>query len=126
MYYTTRNSLNSLLNETFGYESATIMRSDIMKEDGNYVLEIEMPGVKKEEVNLSLEKGYLNVAVKKAKKTENIEYVLNERIKKDYSREFYLGEGYEEEDIRASLNDGILRLVFPQVKKSEKRIISIE
>ena len=102
------------------------MRSDIMKEDGNYVLEIEMPGVKKEEVNLSLEKGYLNVAVKKAKKTENIEYVLNERIKKDYSREFYLGEGYEEEDIRASLNDGILRLVFPQVKKSEKRIISIE
>ena len=126
MYYTTRNSLNSLLNEAFGYETTNMMRSDIKKEDGNYVVEIEMPGVKKEEISLSLEKGYLNVAVKQAKKQEGVEYVLNERVRGEYSRNYYLGDGFVEEDIRASLNDGILRLVFPQVKKSEKRIISIE
>ncbi|MBR3840361.1 MAG: Hsp20 family protein [Erysipelotrichales bacterium] len=126
MYYTTRNSLNSLLNEAFGYETTNMMRSDIKKEDGNYVVEIEMPGVKKEEISLSLEKGYLNVAVKQAKKQEGVEYVLNERIKGEYSRNYYLGDGFVEEDIRASLSDGILRLVFPQVKKAEKKVISID
>ena len=126
MYYTTRNSLNSLLNEAFGYETTNMMRSDIKKEDGNYVVEIEMPGVKKEEISLSLEKGYLNVAVKQAKKQEGVEYVLNERVRGEYSRNYYLGDGFVEEDIRASLSDGILRLVFPQVKKAEKKVISID
>lgn len=126
MYYTTRNSLNSLLNEAFGYETTNMMRSDIKKEDGNYVVEIEMPGVKKEEISLSLEKGYLNVAVKQAKKQEGVEYVLNERVRGEYSRNYYLGDGFVEEDIRASLRDGILCLVFPQVKKTEKKVISID
>lgn len=126
MYYTTRNGLNSLLKDTFGYETSNLMRSDIKKEDGNYVVEIEMPGVKKEEISLSLDKGYLNVAVKQTSDDSHTDYVLHERVRGEYSRNYYLGDGFVEEDIRASLSDGILRLVFPQVKKAEKKVISID
>lgn len=126
MYYTTRNSLSSLLNEAFNYDFSNVMRSDIRKDGDNYILEIEMPGIKKEEISLALEKGYLTVSVNRNIEETATEYVLHERTLGNYSRNYYLGDGFVEEDIKASLNDGILRLVFPQTKKVERKAILID
>ncbi len=119
------NNLESLFNDAFNYNRPVqVMRTDIKKEDDNYVVEIEVPGVKKENVNLSLENGYLEVAINREAKEAN--YILNERKAGKYSRRFYLGEGFVEEDIKAKLADGVLTLMFPVEKKAEKKFISIQ
>ena len=119
------NNLENLFNDAFNYNRPVqVMRTDITKEDDNYVVEIDVPGVKKENINLSLENGYLEVSVNKEAKEAN--YIVNERKAGKYSRRFYLGDGFVEEDIRAKLADGVLTLVFPVEKKTEKRTISIQ
>ena len=124
MYYV-NPIFNSAIKNAFGYENTSgMMRSNIKKEDDNYVVEIEMPGIK-EQISLSLKNGYLKVGVDNKKAEEQATYILHERYEGSYSRSYYLGDQFVEEDIKASLQDGILRLVFPQVKKQEKKVIPI-
>ena len=92
------------------------MRTDIKNTDNGFELEIEMPGVNKEDVNLSLENGYLTVSVNK-KEESNEKYVRRERLTKS-SRSYYVGD-VDEDKIKASLNNGILLISFP--KQEEQR-----
>ena len=46
------------------------MRTDIMEKDGNYILEIELPGFKKEDIRAELKDGYLTVSADITKSSE--------------------------------------------------------
>lgn len=103
-----------------------IMKSDIYEKDGNYIIEIDLPGFKKEEINVDLDDKYLVV---KAIKTESIEekYIRKERYYGEYKRSFYVGD-VKENSIKASYNNGMLSLSFPKVEvdKSSKKQIYID
>lgn len=103
-----------------------IMKSDIYEKDGNYIIEIDLPGFKKEEINVDLDDKYLVV---KAIKTESIEekYIKKERYYGEYKRSFYVGD-VKENSIKASYNNGMLSLSFPKVEvdKSRKKQIYID
>ncbi len=105
-----------------------IMRSDIYESDGNYVIEIDLPGFKKEEINIDLEDKYLVVSVsKKEEKEEKTRYIRKERYYGEYKRSFYVGT-VKEDSIKASYNDGILILSYPKVQaeKNTRKQISID
>ena len=110
-----------------------LMKTDIRELDGNYLLEVEIPGVKKEDVKAEIDKGYLTV--KASSNTENSEkdkdgrFIRRERYIGQYSRTFLVGEHINQEDIKAKFEDGILKLSFPkkEVKEIEKeKYIAIE
>ncbi len=110
-----------------------LMKTDIRELDGNYLLEVEIPGVKKEDVKAEIDKGYLTV--KASSNTENSEkdkdgrFIRRERYIGQYSRTFFVGEHINQEDIKAKFEDGILKLSFPkkEVKEIEKeKYIAIE
>jgi len=110
----------------YGKNADHIMKTDVKELDDTYELEMDLPGFKKEEIQISLEDGYMTInAVKgldqdeKEKKTGK--YIRRERYVGSCCRSFYVGENITEEDIQAEFKHGILKLTIP--KKDPKKEI---
>ncbi|MBR3693251.1 MAG: Hsp20 family protein [Erysipelotrichales bacterium] len=127
MYMTRTNQLDSLFNEVFPYRerpSVQYMHTDIKKVNENYIMEIDLPGVSKESISISLEKGLLTIMVNEG--NEDTEYVLRERVHGEYGRRYRVSKDLVEEDIKAAFQQGVLTLTFPVEKKVERKTITIE
>ena len=111
-----------------------LMKTDVKATDAGYELEIDVPGIDKENIAVQLENGYVTVTAKTEKKNdegkENGHYIRRERFYGTYSRSFYVGEDVNEEDVKAKYENGTLKLFVPdkekQPKEETKKIISIE
>ncbi|MCR5278118.1 MAG: Hsp20/alpha crystallin family protein, partial [Lachnospiraceae bacterium] len=111
-----------------------IMKTDVKESDGGYDLEIELPGYKKEDLQLELKDGYLNVVATTKQNTDdqdkNGHYIRRERYIGTSSRSFYVGDEVTENDIKAKFEDGVLNIYVPkkeeQPKVPESKYISIE
>lgn len=117
----------------YGKHANGLMKTDVRDKDGNYELDIELPGYKKDEISLSLENGYLIVGASKTvneeKKDDNGKLLRQERYSGAMQRSFYVGEGIDENDVKAKFEDGVLSLSFPKEKEPElpeKKTIAIE
>ncbi|MBR2614946.1 MAG: Hsp20 family protein [Clostridia bacterium] len=108
---------------TFFDSSLKNMRTDIKTTESGYDLEIEMPGVDKKDINLSLENGYLTVSFNKEVK-ENDNYVRRERID-SFKRSYYVGD-VDKNLVKANLQNGVLIVSIPNVKKEENFNIQID
>ncbi len=108
------------------------MQTDIEKRENETVYNIEMPGVKKENINITLEKGVLNISVSKQKEVDESDteknYILKERSSESYSRSFTVNEYLTKDDITAKLEDGVLEITVPNVAEQEsgKQVIEIQ
>lgn len=107
----------------FSVNNTQIMKTDVKEEAGNYVLDIELPGYAKEDIEAELKDGYLTIS---ANKTENKEekdaqgkYIRKERYTGTCRRSFYVGDQQQQEDIKADFKDGVLRLMFPKETQKE-------
>ena len=102
----------------FGESAVTGMKVDVQDKGDSYLLEADLPGVKKEEVNLSVENSVLTISVEqKEEKNEDDtarRYICRERRAVSMSRSFSL-EGIQEDGITADYADGVLRLTLPKV-----------
>ena len=115
-------------------ERTDLMKTDIRETEKGFELDIELPGYKKEDLNLDLTNGYLTISA--AKDTEKEEkdkegrVIRRERYSGSMKRSFFVGKDITEEDIKARFEDGILKLGVPkkEVKEQipEKKVITIE
>lgn len=113
---------------------AAIMRTDVKETETGYELHVDLPGYKKENVQVELRDGCLTVTAKTAEnrdeKDENGKYIRRERYSGTCSRAFYVGEDIEQNEIKAKFEDGILKLSVPKKeakpKVEENRYIAIE
>lgn len=100
------------------------MRTDVSEKDGKYILEIEVPGYRKEDVKISLYNGNLTVTASRNNNTEDKDakgkVLRQERYSGTMSRTFYVGDAIKDTDIHASFNDGILRIELPTEQKKEE------
>lgn len=104
-------------NKAENRERLPIMRTDIREKDGNYILEIELPGFKKEDIQAQLKDGYLTVSAQAAssegKEAEGA-LIHSERWTSSCKRTFYVGEQLRQEDIHGAFENGILTLRVPK------------
>lgn len=101
----------------YTHQRKSLMRTDVKETAGSYVLEMELPGFKKDEIEISLEDGYLTIhAAKKAdKETEEKEnYICRERFSGACERKFHVGEDILDTEIGAAFDQGILTLTLPK------------
>jgi HSP20 family protein len=106
--------------------SNVLMKSDIYEEGNNYVIEIDLPGFKKEDVTINYDKGYLTIEAKKEEtKEEKKNYVKRERYYGEFKRSFYVGD-IDDSLIKAKFEDGILKINFPKKELENKKLIDIE
>lgn len=98
---------------------------DIREEDNAYLIDADMPGVKKEDIHLDYHDGYLNISINReeSKEEENKSYIHKERRSCSMHRTLNLGE-LDMDRIEATLKDGILSIKAPKAQQieSKKRI----
>ena len=100
------------------------MKTDIREEVNKYIMEIDLPGLKKEDILINYENGYLTIkAVKKVELKTEV-YVRRERFYGEVKRSFYIGEK-KESDIKANYENGILTISFPKEETPKKEIPNI-
>jgi len=100
----------------------SVMKTDIKEQKDKYVIEMDLPGYEKENINLSLKDGYLKISAEVNKETNNDEedrLIHRERYYGQCSRSFFVGEQIHEEDIRAEFKNGTLKIEVP--KKEERK-----
>ena len=117
----------------YGKHAAGLMKTDIRDKDGNYELDIDLPGFKKDEISLTLDNGYLVIGARKMLNEDEKDgkgtLLRQERYSGAMQRSFYVGDGIDETDVKAKFEDGVLRLSFPKEKEPElpeKKTILIE
>lgn len=107
-------------------KNGAVMKSDIYEKDGNYNIEIDVPGFDKKDINIECKNGYLTVTAKRESNEESNDknYIRKERSYGEYSRTFYLGD-VDADLINAKFNNGILFITVPKEEKETKKIIEI-
>ena len=117
----------------YGNKMQNAMKTDVRETKENYEIDVDLPGFKKEDIQVHLENGYLTIAAstsdEKEEKNKKGEYLRKERYTGRCSRSFYIGATIKEEDIHAKFDNGILTLTLPKKKDdslSDSRQIGIE
>ena len=117
----------------YGKNAARVMKTDLKEHEDGYELSVDLPGFKKDQIQLQLSNGYLTVSAAKGVEEEGKDQkgrlVHQERFSGSMSRSYYVGENLEEEDIKARFENGVLTLDFPkaeQKKLPEKKTSMIE
>ena len=119
--------------QLYGKNAAREMKTDVHEHEDHYEVDIDLPGFKKEDLNLELQNGYLTVTATKGldkeEKTGKGRLIRQERYAGTMQRSFYVGDALTEEDITAKLEHGVLSLSIPKKderKLPEKKVIMIE
>ena len=98
--------------------SSELMRTDVEESESGYVVTMDIPGIKREDVQAELKDGYLTVNVSassdKNEQQEDGKYIRRERYYGSASRSFYVGDAVTQEDIKAKFENGTLRLEIPK------------
>lgn len=117
----------------FRTQSNGVMKTDIKEKDGNYLLDIELPGFKKEDIEINLDNGYLTIQAShntdNSEKDDEGNVIRRERSYGSCSRSFYVGESITQEDIKAKYDNGELKVLLPKKSPEEietKKTIMIE
>ena len=106
----------------FTKKEKNLMKTDIREKENEYIIDIDLPGFSKENINLSLENGYLNISAKTENNNDenNDKYIRQERFYGECSRSFYVGDDIKEEDIDAEFKNGILKITVPKQEEMKK------
>ena len=120
-------------NDFFGLDRNVkyneVMKTDIIDHDDSYEMKIDLPDIKKEDVKMSLDNGYLTIEAKVNKENDSKDkYIRKERYYGEYERSYYVGDNVNESDIDAKLENGVLTLNIKKVeeKAPEKKYIAIK
>lgn len=132
----------TLLDDFFGFpkeryvrtNNTGLMQTDIAESDDSFLLVMNLPGFKKEDVKAELKDGYLTINAStntsNEEKDDNGKYIRKERYCGSCSRSFYVGEAVTQEDIKAKFEDGTLKITVPKKELKpeveEAKYIAIE
>lgn len=122
---------NYYLNDYFDlfdrnyYKEKEYMKTDIYELDNKYIIETDLPGIKKENIKINYNNGYLIIkATKKILSSTQNTYIRRERFYGEIRRSFYIGIK-KENDIKATYKEGILQISFPKEDYQQKETKNI-
>lgn len=113
----------------YGKHGKNLMKTDVRETEETYELDIDLPGFRKDEVNVELKDGYLTISAAKGldkdQEDKKGKYIRQERYAGSCSRSFYVGEDVEPDQISAKFESGILQISVPKAAKRLPRNSSI-
>ena len=127
--------MKKLEKKLYGHHAKNMMKTDVKETDNAYELEMDLPGFKKDEIQVSIKDGYLTISAargldKDEQEKKTGKYIRKERYAGACERSFYVGENVTQEDIKGQFKHGILRLTIPKKEakpiEDKKSYIAIE
>lgn len=117
----------------YGKHAKNLMKTDVRETDTGYEIDVDLPGFKKDEVQVQVNNGYLTISAAKGLDKDEQDhkgrYIRRERYAGQCIRSFYVGSGIQPQDVRAKYEDGILRLSLPKGQAAQlpqNNTVSIE
>ncbi len=107
---------------------ATGLRVDLSEKEDHYVISAEVPGVKSEDLNVTVENDTLTISAEKRDEYEGNEggVLRRERSYGRISRSFQLGNQVDAEKIEAEYKDGVLTVTLPKLEKAKPRELKVK
>ncbi len=102
-----------------------VMPMDAWREGDRFVIELDVPGVSPETIDLDVERNVLTVRAERVARNGDWEMLASERTRGVFSRQLVLGDNLDLERIEASYDAGVLRLTVPVAEKAKPRKIEI-
>ena len=121
-------------NPLYGKHAKNMMKTDIREHDEGYEVDIDLPGFKKDEIQMELNDGVLTISAAKGldkdEEDKKGNYIRKERYAGSMSRSFYVGKHVTVEDVHPKYENGILSFSVPKEEakpvEEKKNYISIE
>lgn len=103
-------------------------RVDLHEEEGRYMLEADLPGIKKEDVKIEFNNGRLLISGKRQEEREKNKknYYRSERYFGSFERSFQFYDDINESKIDASFDNGVLKIMLPKKEQEKAKLISIK
>ena len=119
--------------ELYGKHAKNLMKTDVKETEKGYEVDMDLPGFKKDEIQMELNDGVLTISAAKGldkdEEDKKGNYIRRERYAGSTSRSFYVGNGVKNEDVHAKFENGVLRLSIPKKAAEEieaDKYVSIE
>ena len=131
------NTIQSRINDLFaddrtrGYPTSTtgvwFPPVDILGSKESYLVRVDLPGMKREDLNLEVHGGVLTLSGERklGAPAAGVEYQRTERVAGKFSRSFYLPQTVKHDGINATYRDGILEIHVPKAEEAKPKQISI-
>ncbi|MFC7491174.1 MULTISPECIES: Hsp20/alpha crystallin family protein [unclassified Knoellia] len=103
----------------------SVMPIDAWREEDTFVVELDLPGVTPESIDLDVERNVLTVRAERPGTDDRTELIAAERPRGVFSRQLILGDTLDTDHIQADYNQGVLRLRVPVAEKAKPRKIEI-
>lgn len=104
----------------------TYMPLDAWRQGDRYFVNVDLPGVDPESIDLTVEKNVLTVNASRTwERQEGDQVLLAERAHGHFSRQVFLGEGLDAEKIEARYHNGVLTLTVPVAEQAKPRKVEI-
>ncbi|MFQ5903528.1 MAG: Hsp20/alpha crystallin family protein [Candidatus Binatia bacterium] len=130
-----QSRINDLFEEAFGRSRLPHTPSsgvwyppvDILESKDSYLIRAELPGTKKEDLNVELKDGALTLSGERKfeEPTDGVEYHRAERPAGKFSRSFHLPQTIKHDGIKATYRDGILDVYVPKAEEAKPRQITV-
>ncbi|MBD3167916.1 MAG: Hsp20 family protein [candidate division Zixibacteria bacterium] len=129
-----RNNLNRYFRNTVNEDDWTEYPSqwaplvDVSEDEKNIIFRAEIPGIKKDEIKVSVENHTLTVCGEKKEEylSENENYYRSERTFGHFCRNFSLPSNVDTTEVKANYRDGILKIEIPKIDETKRKYIQVE
>ena len=109
-------------NPLYGKNAKNMMKTDVREHEGGYEVDVDLPGFKKDEIQVELENGYLTISASKGldkdEQDKDGRYIRRERYYGSSSRSFYVGD-LRPEEIKCKYESGVLSITVPKKAQQE-------
>ncbi|KPK60447.1 MAG: heat-shock protein Hsp20 [Gammaproteobacteria bacterium SG8_31] len=115
-------------DDTAGATTDWVPAVDIKEEDARFLIEADVPGVRPDDIEITMENGVLTLRGKRASesRTERDGYRRVERVTGRFFRRFTLPDTADAEAIEAKFNNGVLEVSIPKLPKVQPRRINVQ
>jgi HSP20 family protein len=103
-----------------------VMPIDAWREGDTFLVELDLPGVDPDSIELDVERNVLTVKAERPIAEQEKELIAAERPRGVFSRQLFLGDTLDTDNISASYDQGVLSLRIPVAEKAKPRKIEIE
>lgn len=102
------------------------MPIDAYRDGETFVVEFDVPGVSRDSIDVTVEKNVLTVQAERTRASDDsVEMLVAERPRGRFSRQLFLGETLDTENIDAGYRDGVLTLRIPVAERAKPRRLEI-